>query len=353
MATGLAIGALVAGTAATVASGVLSSKAQKSANDTNVDMMHEQMAYQTGEREAVQEYNTPANQRHRFEEAGINPYMALGNMDSGNAQMQTGVQPAQVNPVTGLADMINQLGMAPQNALSIAQGAEQIQALKEANTQARIESLYKERDKLADLRIKHAQASQILSQTSKNHAEYDQIQRNIRALENQIRLGELDVKYHENYLKARNARERNSADLLYRQERNAYYEEQINKVRASYADVVNEAQLRQIQAACAAEWASAASSHSLARLYSEQAATEFGLRALRKYGLQLDNKQKDIVLSNIGEQINLGLEWQRTQIRQGQQDIENPFRYFGAGLGAMLGAGVAGAGARTVVSGFK
>lgn len=71
---GLGIGALAVGAASTVAAGVLNKSAQSEANATNIQLSREQMAYQTSEREAAQEYNTPANQRARYEAAGINPF---------------------------------------------------------------------------------------------------------------------------------------------------------------------------------------------------------------------------------------------------------------------------------------
>lgn len=44
------------------------------------------------------DYNSPANQRKRFEEAGINPYMALGQMDVGNASTIGNPDSPQMQP---------------------------------------------------------------------------------------------------------------------------------------------------------------------------------------------------------------------------------------------------------------
>lgn len=349
---GLAVGASVLSTAGVVASGIMAHNAQKSANETNVNLQREMMQYQTSEREATQEYNTPENQRQRFEQAGFNPYMMMSSMDAGNSNFQTGLSPATVQPETGLADMIQNLGQSPSQALNIVQQAQQVQGMEEANQQAHVETLYKEREKLADLRLKAAQAAESMSQMSKNSQEYKNASLQYQQLENDIKLSHLNLKYHESYLQSRNKKERNMAELVYQQERNAFYEAKIKSINANYQQAINEGQLKSLLSAAAAQWSQAAASHELAGLYSQQSQTEFALRALRKAGLHLDNEQKDIIISNLGDQIRTGLEWQRTQIRQGVQDIENPFRYFGAGLGALVGAGLAGAAGRTVVTGF-
>lgn len=350
---GLGLGALALSAGATVASGVMGKKSQEEANATNIQLSREQMAYQTSEREAVQEYNTPANQRARFEQAGINPYMALGNINSGNAEMQTGVTPAQVQPVNALAQMVESLGRTPQQALNVVQQAQQVQAMQEANEQAHIESLYKEREKIGNLRLTAAKVSEALSNVSKTSQEYKNLSLQYQELENQIKISSIEAKHHEAYVMARNQRERNTAELVHQQERNAFYEQRIKEINANYADALNQADLSKLRAAAASEWASAAASHRLAALYTEQGKTEFASRVYKVAGLRLDNEAKNISNSYLGDVIRSGLDWNSVQIRQGKQDIENPFRYFGAGLGAMLGAGMAAAGSRTVVGGFR
>lgn len=96
-------------------SGIADVRGQEQANETNLQAVREtnqqnykiwqeQKEYQTGERLATQEYNTPSAQRARFEAAGINPYFALGQMDAGNTQAMTSpsapnMVPGTVNPV--------------------------------------------------------------------------------------------------------------------------------------------------------------------------------------------------------------------------------------------------------------
>lgn len=80
-------------------------------NEMNYKIHREDMAYQTGEREATQAYNSPSAQRQRFESAGINPYMAIGQIEGGNATAQSAPSPpdmkalqVQPNSLRGIID---------------------------------------------------------------------------------------------------------------------------------------------------------------------------------------------------------------------------------------------------------
>lgn len=68
-------------------------------NEFNERMLQKQMDYNTQMWEKENAYNTPAEQRKRYEEAGINPYMALGNIQSGQAGSAGGVNPPTASPV--------------------------------------------------------------------------------------------------------------------------------------------------------------------------------------------------------------------------------------------------------------
>lgn len=113
--------------AATLASGffggLLGNKAQSSANATNINiaretnamnyrMMQEQNSFNKEMYNDYLSYNTPLAQRRRYLDAGINPYMALGNLQPGNAQSALQAAPShpavgtQVQPVNSLAQSI-------------------------------------------------------------------------------------------------------------------------------------------------------------------------------------------------------------------------------------------------------
>lgn len=121
-------------------------KAQKLANDTNLQinreanqnqyqMFQEQNAFNERMWNQMNEYNTPAAQMQRFTDAGINPYIAAGDVQTGNAQsaLQSASAPQQhvasVMPASGMGDAIRDsasqvstiIGQYAQNALALAQ----------------------------------------------------------------------------------------------------------------------------------------------------------------------------------------------------------------------------------------
>lgn len=126
MAGGFPLGEVISGGAGILGSligGAFQKSAQRAANRTNLAIARETNAqnYQIfrEQNEFNKEqfnnyllYNTPAAQRARYEDAGINPYMALGNMQNGNAQSaltsanSAPMQATQVQPENGMANGI-------------------------------------------------------------------------------------------------------------------------------------------------------------------------------------------------------------------------------------------------------
>lgn len=136
------IGSAVISGASSLLGGIFGSGAQSSANRTNVQIAREtnQMQYQMFKEQnafnermynQMQQYNTPAAQMQRYQEAGINPYIAAGNVQSGNAQSALqSAQPlpahsAQVQPVNAFQDTFSQIGNVisqyAQNDLALSQ----------------------------------------------------------------------------------------------------------------------------------------------------------------------------------------------------------------------------------------
>lgn len=68
-------------------------QAVRETNQANREMFNEQLAYNREMWEKQNAYNTPSAQRGRYEAAGINPYLAMSQMNSGNAEMSTAPQP--------------------------------------------------------------------------------------------------------------------------------------------------------------------------------------------------------------------------------------------------------------------
>lgn len=81
---------------ASLLGGVLGYFGQKSANAEALKRMREQNAFTQEMWNRQNAYNTPYEQRKRYEAAGINPYLALGNIQSGTAQGVTAPAPAPV-----------------------------------------------------------------------------------------------------------------------------------------------------------------------------------------------------------------------------------------------------------------
>lgn len=133
--------ALISG-ASSLLGGIFGSSSQSSANRTNLQIAREtnQMQYQMFQEQnafnermynQMQQYNTPAAQMQRYQEAGINPYVAAGNVQTGNAQSALqSAQPlplhtAQVQPVDAFKDTFTQIGNVisqyAQNDLALSQ----------------------------------------------------------------------------------------------------------------------------------------------------------------------------------------------------------------------------------------
>ena len=82
---------------ASLLGGIFSYFGQKSANAAALERMREQNSFAERMWNEGNAYNTPYEQRKRYEAAGINPYLALGNIQAGNAQGS--VTPAPPAPV--------------------------------------------------------------------------------------------------------------------------------------------------------------------------------------------------------------------------------------------------------------
>lgn len=109
-----AIGGGLFGNSATKATNAANMKMAADTNATNIALQQQMNEFNLKQWNATNAYNTPLAQRQRFEDAGINPYMALGSMSSGTAQSSLTSAPAP-NLVTphneapmGLANGISQ-----------------------------------------------------------------------------------------------------------------------------------------------------------------------------------------------------------------------------------------------------
>lgn len=103
--------------------GSTSAAAQRRANATNLQIaretnaqnyriFQEQQQFNENQFNRWLDYSTPAAQRQRYEDAGINPYMAVGQLQNGTPSSaltsanSAPMQGAQVQPVQGLGDAL-------------------------------------------------------------------------------------------------------------------------------------------------------------------------------------------------------------------------------------------------------
>lgn len=77
------------------------------ANEHNEAMLNKQIQQEWDMWDAENEYNSPAAQMQRYADAGVNPYMSVGNVSSGNASSMSSpsAQPAAVPQMQGATIM--------------------------------------------------------------------------------------------------------------------------------------------------------------------------------------------------------------------------------------------------------
>lgn len=81
----LGLGSAIFGGATSFIGDILGFNAQKEANRANRELAELQNKWNIQQWERENEYNKPVNQLKRFGEAGVNPLLALANMEPGNA----------------------------------------------------------------------------------------------------------------------------------------------------------------------------------------------------------------------------------------------------------------------------
>lgn len=141
------IGRALIGAGANIVGGLFSSnsaakaaKAQLQAvretNQANAQLAQKQNDWNLEQWNRQNAYNTPAAQRARYEEAGINPYFALGNIQSGQAESIQSADLANQQPVVSdlqgqssaiLADSLSRAGSDFSNMALQAEQAKKIQ----------------------------------------------------------------------------------------------------------------------------------------------------------------------------------------------------------------------------------
>lgn len=112
-------GAIVVGSVGSLLGGIFGSASSSRTNQTNLKIAREQRAFDERMWNEQNAYNTPLEQLKRYNEAGINPYMALSQIGSGNASVSAGGQTAPIMENAGLplAEGISTAGNSVANTL--------------------------------------------------------------------------------------------------------------------------------------------------------------------------------------------------------------------------------------------
>lgn len=256
---GLETAAIIAIGASALAAGTASVISQKSANKTNVklqnetnalnyQMFREQLGFSERMQDKQNEYNTPANQRARFEQAGINPYLVMGNINSGNSELVTSPSPnpaqsPSVQSVSGFADMLQNLGTVPSRALEISSMSEQINAQREAVKQARIQSEFYRAEKIAGIN-KTLQETQNLVKSGKlTDVEVREANQRIGRMRHEIESLKLANQFNRRTMRARTKKEEKMADLVAAQEQGQLLQNAYQQLTNDAFPSLNEAQM--------------------------------------------------------------------------------------------------------------
>lgn len=118
-------------------------QATRETNKANRELAEYQNEWNLAQWNRQNAYNTPVEQRKRYEEAGINPYFALGNMNSGNAESLMSAEMANQQSGSDAYNMLaqgyQQFGNAISNAgnqfFNAMYQQEQTKALQIQNTE--------------------------------------------------------------------------------------------------------------------------------------------------------------------------------------------------------------------------
>lgn len=307
-----------------IVGGALGANAQASANAANLQiaretneqqykMFQEQMGYNTAERIAAQEYNSPNNQRKLYEQAGINPYSVTGNMNSQTVAQSAPSAPAQhvaqVAPNTAFADMARNLGSTVGNTLS---DALQADALNLDNQSKRIDLQYKTQEKLLAIDEKMADIAH-----KKNLTEQDRVQLSIMQNQRDELAENLDL------LRSNKSEYKKQVKL---QTHAARLENKAKALQNEYQDWCNDfakkkgaKELEQLNAAIAAEW----SQVSLNGALSAQAKANAVLSAAEKSGVDLDNQQKKMLRGHV---------LKMAQLQEQGKQLENNLTRYNTGI---------------------
>lgn len=127
--------------------GALSAHSNEKTNEANLQIAREQNEFNAAMWQKNNAYNTPAMQAARYRAAGINPYFAMSNIQSGNAQAQTAAQTHPMQPTD-----YSFIGQSANNMLTTYMNMKQGKMLDEQIKAAQVDNQYREQQLLQSLR---------------------------------------------------------------------------------------------------------------------------------------------------------------------------------------------------------
>lgn len=315
--------ALALGAGASLLSGGMSAASQVGANRTNMQMNRESIAaqkamqleaqrYNTSERLAAQAYNLPSAQRARYEAAGINPYLAMSQMDSGNTSAQTmssnsvpSMIPAQGVDYSFIGDSvrngfdINSAKLSQENmALQNQDKANEISY----NSSNRVLSLIEQRARISNSKM-----------------DFKTKQRMLDFLDEQIREKSMNNDFFE---QTWNERTRSLHSSVMLQDAQVAHQRLLN----TFQEIVN-------------SWQGKLNKAQVSKAYAEISNLNIdgALKSMQKAGIQIDNFQKNKINWLARENLRLTNISLGKTIRQQGQDYWNPFKYANLSGSASVG----------------
>ena len=126
-------------------------QATRETNKANAELAKYQNEWNLAQWNRQNAYNTPAAQRQRYEDAGINPYFALGNIQAGQAESLNSAELANQQPpveaYNHLAQSYQTLGasiaQAPNQFLNAQYQQEQVKAMQLKNTEDSLSMMFR------------------------------------------------------------------------------------------------------------------------------------------------------------------------------------------------------------------
>lgn len=312
-----AIGGAAALSALTNGLGIAASEdAAREANDLQLQMFREQLGFNHNERLEVQKYNSPAEQRKRYEAAGINPYAMLGRMESGNVQAATAPAAPTAHVANSTPADYGRIGE------SLGEGflkASQVESLNLDNAQKRIELQYKTAHEILSLQNEISEINSKKAVTDLDKNRLLELTENISMLKENLEI----LRSNKPQLLIQE-RERTNALKL----QNTAIDLQ-NKYQSLMNDLQSKMSSKQLQLIQAQIYQAIKS--------GDSQAADAALKQIEKQGVSIDNYQKNQINWLIREGVKLDIKAQKLSIRQQGADYWNPFGYVGKALGGSAG----------------